>query len=45
LFNKEYYTTGCLNRKDKITIGTGDAGVFLIRCPTIQKKGAKTCSY
>ena len=31
--------------KDKITIGTGDAGVFLISCQTIQKKGAKTCSY
>ena len=29
--------------KDRRTIGTGDAGVFLIRCQKIQKKGPKTC--
>ena len=102
MFNKEYYTTGCVNRKgqnnnwnrrcrgfldklpnnsekgsqnlfilifsssnethtsclvkntipqavwiekDRRTIGTGDESVFLIRGPTIQKKGNKSCSY
>ena len=32
------------SKKDRITIGTGDAMVFLMRGPTIQKRWANTCS-
>ena len=42
---KNDMTLGVWIEKDRRTIGTGDAGVFLIRYPTIQKKGTKTCSY
>ena len=42
---KNDITLGVWIEKDRRTIGTGDAGVFLIRYPTIQRKGTKTCSY
>ena len=38
-------TPGVWIEKDLRTIGTGVAWVFLIRGPTIQKRGAKTCSH
>jgi len=42
---KNDMTLGVWIEKDRRTIGTGDAGVFLIRYPTIQKKWTRTCSY